>query len=339
MTAYYNNHLGAGVSLLIKPESNSGNDAVFQIDSKEGTSPYISCTVVTSDTQAPSVPTNVTATAQSQTSILVGWTASTDNVGVTGYKVFRNGGQVGTSATTSYTDTGLSQSTTYSYTVSAYDAAGNNSAQSSPAATAKTMAAISISSAKLLGDTSTVGLTDKIVTAVFSDHFYVEESNRNSGVKVVPTVMPAGIAAGKTVDIGGTMQTGSDGERYIGSATATLKGTGSVAALGMNNKAIGGGDWYYDSGSGAGQKGIKDASGANNIGLLVLIWGKVTYAGSDYYYLDDGSALDDGSGQIGVKVLALGTTVPAVDSYKTVTGISSCYKVGSDLFRLVRARS
>jgi chitodextrinase len=47
---------------------------------------------------------------------------------VTGYKVFRNGTQVGTPASTSFTDSGLTASTTYSYTVSAFDAAGNNSA-------------------------------------------------------------------------------------------------------------------------------------------------------------------------------------------------------------------
>jgi chitodextrinase len=50
------------------------------------------------DTQAPTVPTNVQVLAQSQTSIQVTWTASTDNVGVRGYKVYRNGGQVGTVA-------------------------------------------------------------------------------------------------------------------------------------------------------------------------------------------------------------------------------------------------
>src|SRR5262249_50598665 len=58
------------------------------------------------------------------------WTASTDNVGVAGYKIYRNGTQVGTATGTTYTDTGLGSSTSYTYTVSAYDAAGNNSAQS-----------------------------------------------------------------------------------------------------------------------------------------------------------------------------------------------------------------
>lgn len=82
------------------------------------------------DTEAPSVPGNVTATVQNASSALISWTASTDNVGVTGYEIYRDGVKVGTSATTSYTDNGLSPETDYSYTVKAFDAAGNLSALS-----------------------------------------------------------------------------------------------------------------------------------------------------------------------------------------------------------------
>jgi len=46
----------------------------------------------------------------------------------------------------------------------------------------------------------------------------------------------------------------------------TIRGTGSVASIGLNNRVLGGGDWFYNSANGAGQQGIKDASGANNIG-------------------------------------------------------------------------
>ncbi len=84
----------------------------------------------TPDTTPPSVPTNLSATAVSATQVDLTWTASTDNVGVTGYKIFRDSVQIDTSATTSYSDPTCSPNTTYSYTVSAYDAAGNNSAQS-----------------------------------------------------------------------------------------------------------------------------------------------------------------------------------------------------------------
>src|SRR5439155_3471298 len=84
------------------------------------------------DTTAPTVPTNLSATAISSSQINLAWTASTDNVAVTGYKVFRAGVQIATiTAGTTYQNTGLTAATPYSYTVSAYDAAGNNSAQSS----------------------------------------------------------------------------------------------------------------------------------------------------------------------------------------------------------------
>ncbi|GAB3891089.1 hypothetical protein GCM10029964_063690 [Kibdelosporangium lantanae] len=71
----------------------------------------------------------MTGTTSSTASL--SWSASSDNVGVSGYRVYRNGTQVGTTSGTSFTDTGLSGSTRYTYTVAAYDAAGNVSSQSS----------------------------------------------------------------------------------------------------------------------------------------------------------------------------------------------------------------
>ncbi len=90
-------------------------------------------TMTPSDTQAPTVPAGLTATIASTSQINLAWTASTDNVGVTGYKIYKNGNLVATVSTTAYSDTGLAASTSYTYTVSAYDAAGNVSGQSSPA--------------------------------------------------------------------------------------------------------------------------------------------------------------------------------------------------------------
>src|SRR5213592_1023495 len=85
------------------------------------------------DTTPPSVPTGLTASAVSSSQINLSWAASSDLVGVTGYRVYRGGTQIATTTTTSFTNTGLSPSTTYSYAVAAFDAAGNLSAQSSPA--------------------------------------------------------------------------------------------------------------------------------------------------------------------------------------------------------------
>ncbi len=88
------------------------------------------------DTEPPSTPGTPTASAVTSTSVTLSWTASTDNVGVTGYEVFRapgTGGSfslAGSTATTSFTDTGLAGSTSYRYQVRARDAVPNFSANS-----------------------------------------------------------------------------------------------------------------------------------------------------------------------------------------------------------------
>lgn len=85
------------------------------------------------DTAAPSIPANPSAASVSSSQITLSWSASTDSVGVAGYRVFRDGAERTTTAGTSFQDTGLAASTTYSYTVRAYDAAGNQSADSDSA--------------------------------------------------------------------------------------------------------------------------------------------------------------------------------------------------------------
>ncbi|WP_338496229.1 glycosyl hydrolase family 8 [Streptomyces sp. SJL17-4] len=82
------------------------------------------------DTTAPTAPASLRSTGSNATSASLAWNAATDNVGVTGYNVYRGGTLVGTSTGLSYTDTGLTASTSYSYTVKARDAAGNLSAAS-----------------------------------------------------------------------------------------------------------------------------------------------------------------------------------------------------------------
>ncbi len=86
----------------------------------------------TTDTQPPTAPSNLTATSSSPTAVNLSWTASTDNVGVTGYLLERCQGsgctsfsQIATPTGITYSDTGLTASTSYSYRVQATDAAGN----------------------------------------------------------------------------------------------------------------------------------------------------------------------------------------------------------------------
>lgn len=82
------------------------------------------------DTQAPTAPASLVASNLTSTSVMLGWNASTDNVGVTGYQVFRNGTQIQTTTSTSLTVSGLSAATSYAFTVKATDAAGNVSGAS-----------------------------------------------------------------------------------------------------------------------------------------------------------------------------------------------------------------
>lgn len=87
---------------------------------------------INTDITPPSVPTGLTKSNVTSSAATISWNASTDNVGVATYRLLRNGAQVATSVSTSATNTGLTPSTTYSYTVQALDAAGNVSAPSSP---------------------------------------------------------------------------------------------------------------------------------------------------------------------------------------------------------------
>ena len=82
----------------------------------------------------PTMPMNLNSAAMDSTRIRLAWRASTDNIGVVGYKIRRDGKHVTTSydATTTYLDSGLDSSTTYTYEIRAFDAAGNESAVSNP---------------------------------------------------------------------------------------------------------------------------------------------------------------------------------------------------------------
>ncbi|MFH0975274.1 MAG: hypothetical protein V1874_05765 [Spirochaetota bacterium] len=82
------------------------------------------------DTGSPSIPLNLKTTSILSYRVSLAWDASTDNKGVTGYRVYRDGSAIGTSANTTYSDTSVSASVSYAYTVSAYDAANNESGKS-----------------------------------------------------------------------------------------------------------------------------------------------------------------------------------------------------------------
>ena len=99
-------------------------------------SPAVTVTTTTTpvDTSPPTTPGVPTASAVTSTGVSLAWAASTDNVGVTRYRVYRGTTLLATVPTTTYAVTGLSPSTGYQFSVVAVDAAGNTSAASAPVA-------------------------------------------------------------------------------------------------------------------------------------------------------------------------------------------------------------
>lgn len=90
----------------------------------------IANTTTAADTTPPSVPSGLASSSQTSNSVNLTWNASTDNVGVTGYRIYRSDkglAYIATVTGNSYSDTGLAPNTAYSYNVTAIDAAGNSS--------------------------------------------------------------------------------------------------------------------------------------------------------------------------------------------------------------------
>ena len=178
-TTYNDTGLTAGTTYNYRVRA---TDAANNLSSYSNTA---TATTQPPDTQSPTAPSNLSATAVSGTQINLSWTASTDNVGVTGYLVERSQGagnttfsQVGTATgtTTTYNDTGLTAGTTYNYRVRATDAANNLSPYSNlatattPAANPGLVAAYSFSggTGTTVADSSGKGNTGTIANATWT---------------------------------------------------------------------------------------------------------------------------------------------------------------------------
>ena len=125
-TSFSNSGLTAGTYIYTVAAFDAAGNA-----SGASNSASVTVSAPTTDATAPSVPANLTATLSGTTADL-GWTASTDNVGVTGYRVTRNGVVITTVLNTFYNDSGRSPGS-YTYSVAAVDGAGNVSAASNSA--------------------------------------------------------------------------------------------------------------------------------------------------------------------------------------------------------------
>lgn len=157
---------------------------------------------------------------------------------------------------------------------------------------------------------------------------YAQEADRSAGILLsFSGSVPTGFLDGDKVDVQGTISK-VQGECAISNPTITksmpLERT-IPKPLGVTNRALGGGQ-QDQQGAVVDQYSLPRtfAEGLNNIGLLVTTWGKVTAVSSSWFYIDDGSNLEDDTGNSGVYVYC-GTLVrPGLNKYVAITGISGC---------------
>lgn len=185
---------------------------------------------------------------------------------------------------------------------------------------------VSIADAKKLGNGTIVQVASAVVTAVFPEGFYIEQTDRSSAIKVA--IYNAPVYEGQVVDVAGVM---SDYglERQICNPQITLvfpEKRPVIRPLAMSNNDLGGipvGPYK--------QNPLK-STGPCNLGLLITTWGRVTQiiGGSS-----PGFVIDDGS-RVGVKVILTdGLTLPAIGTFVSVTGI--CTVVADEAGKWTRA--
>jgi len=191
-----------------------------------------------------------------------------------------------------------------------------------------------IAGARVQSDGALVKLAEQLVSAGASqmgDRFYIESPDRSCGIQVRRASGDQPAERDKVTVIGSMGL--ADGERAVLSSSVTRTATGCTLPdpVCTTNRNLGGGD------AGSLNPGITGACGLNNIGLLVKTWGKVTYIGSDHFYIDDGSGVQ-GAGHVGIKIRCPGLTKPSSTQYVVATGISSLELDGSTRYPVLRVR-
>jgi len=207
--------------------------AVAAFDAAGNTSgqsaPVIAETSAVPDITPPSIPANLQASAVTSTSLTVAWSASVDNVAVAGYRVFRNGAQVASTTGPKYADTGLVATTTYSYTVEAYDTSNNVSAQSQPVIVTTTSTAVTppslvqVNNNQISSGTSTSVTLNTPTVAGNTIVVYVIWSNTGS-------VALTDSRGNTFVSVGGAMSWGSGYNAQIFYAPNIVGGADTVTA-------------------------------------------------------------------------------------------------------------
>jgi len=189
---------------------------------------------------------------------------------------------------------------------------------------------------KLLPTGTKVGNGGLVCTGSFAGFCYGEDQDATCGIRLEGW----SALAGKRIEVIGTVATNPNGERCLQGCVAHEWEDCSVRIVpGMTNRSVGGGGWFYSPGPGTGQRGITDAYGLNNIGMLIRTWGQVTEIHTSppprWFKIDDGS-------NCVVKVVLPDSwqgDLPGQWEYVSVTGVSSCEADGPNLNRVILIRS
>lgn len=212
-----------------------------------------------SDTSAPTVPGGVFATTISANQVNVAWSGSNDNVGVAGYVVYRGGVQVANvTAERSFQDTSLSPYGSYSYSVAAYDAAGNMSGRSAPAnvttqaPTPVSISTLSLSPNSVVGSSSSTTNTASLNGPAPSGGAVVTLTSSNPGVASVPAsvTVAAGASTSPSFTITTTAVTSDttvvisasyNGQTIMSSLTVTSGAVAAISAVNLSPTSVVGG--------------------------------------------------------------------------------------------------
>jgi len=154
---------------------------------------------LTYDVTPPTVPTGLAASNILSTQLTLSWSASTDASGVYGYTVKRNGVEVGSTSTTTFTDYTVSSSTTYQYTVSATDTLQNTSADSAP---------LSVTTNSVVVPAATRPILDSYTSNLgYSYNTYSWQHNVGNGTNRF-LIVGVGIRSGGSVQVSGVTYNG-----------------------------------------------------------------------------------------------------------------------------------
>ncbi|MCC6484677.1 MAG: N-acetylmuramoyl-L-alanine amidase [Armatimonadetes bacterium] len=168
-----------------------------------------------------------------------------------------------------------------------------------------------------INDSTPLTLEPKTVTAVQPDVFWLEEVDRSAALKVLWS--GGGVTAGRLMRVTGMLGVSGAVRALSASAVQDTGPASPIAPLWMTGVTLGG------ESANSLTPGVSGGLGLYNIGLLVRMAGSVTYASSadpanQFFYLDDGSGLADGSGHVGVKVKC-GSIAPPVAGFVAVQGV------------------